>query len=174
MKILKTYPHFTDAELKEKMNSQTKVRAFQDWQIIYSVQTNYGKTAEEFAKIFGVSKQKIFQVIQQYNKNGKAWRRYDNWGGRREARCNMTLEEEKAILSSLESDALNGQILIYKQVKKMVEEKLGREVSDDYIWDMFKRHGWKKKVPRPSHPKANREEQEEYKKNFKRTWQPNH
>lgn len=29
---------------------------------------------------------------------------------------------------------------------------------------MFKRHGWKKKVPRPSHPKANREEQEEYKK----------
>jgi len=60
MKILKTYPHFTDAELKEKMNSQTNVRAFQDWQIIYSVQTNYGKTAEEFAKIFGVSKQKIF------------------------------------------------------------------------------------------------------------------
>jgi transposase len=174
MKILKTYPHFTDVELKEKMNSQTKVRAFQDWQIIYSVQTNYGKTAEEFAKILGVSKQKILHVVQQYNKYGEAWRRYDNWGGRREARCNMTLEEEKAILSSLESDALNGQVLIYKQVKKIVEEKLRREVSDDYIWDMFKRHGWKKKVPRPSHPKANREEQEEYKKNFKRTWYPNH
>lgn len=29
---------------------------------------------------------------------------------------------------------------------------------------MFKRHRWKKKVPRPSHQKANREEQEEYKK----------
>jgi len=86
----------------------------------------------------------------------------------------MTLEEEKAILSSLESDALNGQVLIYNQVKKIVEEKLKREVSDDYIWDMFKRHGWKKKVPRPSHPKANREEQEENKKNFKRTWYPNH
>jgi len=39
----------------------------------------------------------------------------------------MTLEEEKAILSSLESDALNGQVLIYKQVKKIVEEKLRRE-----------------------------------------------
>jgi len=114
MKILKAYLHFTNAELEKIMNSQTKARAFQDWQIIYSVQTNYGKTAEEFAKILGVSKQKIFHVIQQYNKYGKEWRKYDNWGKRCEARCNMTLEEEEAILYSPESDALNRQILIYK------------------------------------------------------------
>ena len=173
MKVLKTYPHYTDAELKAIMNKQTQPRAFRDWQIIYSVQTNYGRKAEEFSKILGVSKQKIFNVIQQYNKHGKGWRTYDNWGGRREARCNMSLEEEKALLSTIEPDALQGRILIYQHVKKIVEKKLERKVSDDYIWDMFKRHGWTKKVPRPSHPKGSREEQEEYKKNSKKTWQPN-
>jgi len=173
MKLLKTQPHFTDSELREIMKSQTKPRAFLDWQIIYSVQVNYGKKAEEFANILGVSKHKIYNVIQLYNKYGKEWRTYDNWGGRREARCNLSLEEEAALLKEVEKEALSGKILIYKHVKDIVEKKTGKEVSDDYIWDMFKRHGWKKKVPRQSHPKGNKEKQEEYKKNSKKIWQPN-
>lgn len=174
MKLLKTHPHFTDSELRAIMKSQQKARAFLDWQIIYSVQVNYGKKADEFADILGVSKYKIYNVIQQYNKHGKSWRTYDNWGGRREARCNLTLDEESSLLKEVELEALTGNILIYKHIKGLVEDKTGREVSDDYIWDMFKRHGWKKKVPRQSHPKGDKEKQEEYKKNSKKTWQPNH
>ena len=173
MKLLKTQPHFTDSELKSIMKSQNKLRAFQDWQIIYSVQVNYGKKAQEIADILGVSKHKIYNVIQQYNKHGKEWRSYDNWGGRREARCNLSIDEEASILKEVEEDALKGNVLIYKHIKGIVEEKVGRIVSDDYIWDMFKRHGWKKKVPRQSHPKGNKEEQDNYKKNLKKIWQPN-
>jgi transposase len=173
MKLLKTHPHFTDLELKSIMKSQKNIRAFQDWQIIYSVQTNYGKKAEEFADILGISKHKIYNIIQQYNKYGKEWRTYDDWGGRRESRCNLSIEEESSILKEIEEDALNGNILIYKHVKTIVEEKIGRKVSDDYIWDMFKRHGWKKKVPRQSHPKGDKEKQDDFKKNSKRIWQPN-
>lgn len=174
MKLLKTHPHFTDSELKSIMKSQNKIRAFQDWQIIYSVQVNHGKKAQELADILGVSKHKIYNVIQQYNKHGKEWRSYDNWGGRRESRCNLSIDEEASILKGVEVDALKGNILIYKHIKGIVEEKIGRKVSDDYIWDMFKRHGWKKKVPRQSHPKGDKEKQDNYKKNLKRIWQPNH
>lgn len=173
MKLLKTHPHYTDSELKVIMKSQKKPRAFQDWQIIYSVQTNYGKKAEEFSSILGVGKHKIYNVIQQYNKEGKGWRTYDNWGGRRESRCNLSLEEEASLLKEVEVDALRGNILIYKHIKNIVEQKTGKKVSDDYIWDMFKRHGWKKKVPRQSHPKGDKEKQNEYKKNSKKTWLPN-
>jgi transposase len=65
-------------------------------------------------------------------------------GGRREARNLMTLEEERQLLSETEQDALNGKILIYNHIKIRIEEKLGRKVSDDYVWDLFKRHGWTK------------------------------
>lgn len=174
MKLLKTYPYFTDLELRRIMQSQKTTRSFQDWQIIYSIQINYGKKAEDFANILGVSKHKIYNVIQSYNKFGKGWRTYDNWGGRREAVCNLSLEEEATILKEIEAEALNGNILIYKHIKMVVEEKTKKTVSDDYIWDLFKRHGWKKKVPRQSHPKGDKEKQEEYKKNSKKIWLPSH
>jgi len=174
MNVLKTVPHLTNTELLGKMKSQKKTRAFLDWQIIYSVQTNPGKKADEFAAILGVSKHKIYKVIQNYNKYGETWRSYDNWGGRREARCIFSLQEERELMKEFEKEAVLGNILIYRHIKKRIEDRAGKEVSDDYIWDLFKRHGWKKKVPRQSHPKGNKEEQEEYKKNSKRIWLPNH
>ena len=174
MKLLKTKSHLTDEKIKTIMQSQKLPRAFLDWQIIYSVQTNFGKTADEFSSILGVSKHKIYKVIQEYNKNGENWRTYDNWGGRRESRCILTLEEESNLLKKFEEEAFSGKILIYKHIKQRVENKVKREVSDDYIWDLFKRHGWKKKVPRQSHPKGDKQEQEDYKKNSKKIWIPNH
>jgi transposase len=172
MRILKTKPHLSDSELFSLLNSQKEIRAYKDWQIIYSVQINIGKRAEEIAQILGVSKSKVYYVIQCYNKHGINWRTYDNWGGRREERCNLSLEEEKSLLNELEADALSGNILIYKHVKSKVEAKVGNKVSDDYIWDLFKRHNWKKKVPRQSHPKSDKSSQEEFKKNSKKYWFP--
>lgn len=172
MKFLQTKGHLSDQELLKTLKSQKSSRAFLDWQIIYSVQTNPGKKAEEFAAFLGVTKQKIYSVIQGYNKYGTSWRTYDNWGGRREERCIFSLETEAEILEELEQEALSGNILIYKHIKVKVEEKAGKQVSDDYIWDLLKRHGWKKKVPRQSHPQGSEDEQHEYKKNSKRTWRP--
>lgn len=174
MKILSTKPHLTDEELKRKMNSQKDIRSFKDWQIIYCVQINYGKTAEEIAAMLGITTTKIYKKVQTYNKQGLDWRRNKNWGGRREARCHLSLEDEKKLLKQLEEEASKGFILTYKQIKARVEGEVGKEVSDDYIWDLFKRHNWKKKVPRQSHPKSDPEKQNEYKKNLKKTWQPNH
>jgi hypothetical protein len=45
MKKIKIATHFSDKALKKIMNSQTEVRAFKGWQIIYSVKTNPDKNA---------------------------------------------------------------------------------------------------------------------------------
>ena len=132
MKILKTFPHLTDSSVKTMMNTQTDIRAFKDWQIIYSVQTNFGKQAEEIACILGVKKSKVYNVVQLYNKHGKTWRSYDQWGGRRDARCHLTLEDEKLFMQSLEDDALSGNILTFRHIKDKVEIHVGKPVSDDY------------------------------------------
>jgi transposase len=174
MKILQTKHHYSDEDLKKMIESQSEIRAFKDWQIIYAVQTNRGKKAEEIAKILNTTKSKVLRVIQQYNKHGKDWRIYGKWGGRRNERCHLPLEEETSLMHSLEKDALSGKILTFKHIRQTVEEKVGKTVSEDYIWDLFKRHGWSKKVPRQYHPKRNIKLQEDYKKNFVRHWHPNH
>jgi len=112
------------------------------------------------------------RVICLYNKHGKNWYCGEKRGGRRQQRCHLSLEEEKALMKSLESDALAGNILTFKHIKKYVEVRVGKEVSDDYIWDLFSRHGWKKKSPRPYHPKADKQSQDDFKKNFVKIWLP--
>lgn len=174
MKKLSIKNHHTEEELQLLLKQEKNIRIYLDWQIVLSIKKNEGKTALEFSSILGVSKSKIYQVSRDYNLQGKDWKPYEKWGGRREARCLLSLEEEQSILKDIEEEALVGKILIYKHVKSIVELKIGKKVSDDYIWDLFNRHDWKKKVPRGHHPKRDTLAQDEYKKNSKRTWQPNH
>jgi transposase len=174
MRILQVKPYLADNELKCLMNSQKDVSSFRDYQIIYSVQTNFGKKAEEISDILGITKNKVYKTVQKYNKLGLSWKDNKSRGGRREECCHMTLEEEKNLMKSLENEALSGKILTFKNVKKSVETYLGKIVSDDYIWDLFSRHGWKKKAPRPHHPKADKEAQKEFKKNSRKIWLPSH
>jgi len=174
MRILQIKPYLTDKELKAIMNKQKAVSAFRDYQIIYSVQTNFGKKAEDIAKGLGLSTNKVYKTVEKYNKHGLEWKENVTRGGRRESNCLMLLTEESEFLKSIEQEALKGEILTYRQIKGKLELRLNRSVSYDYIWDLFKRHNWSKKVPRQSHPKADKEAQEAYKKNFQNYWQPSH
>ncbi|MDR2145001.1 MAG: winged helix-turn-helix domain-containing protein [Tannerella sp.] len=173
MRVLKVEPHLSERALKSIVNSQKSVRDFRDWQIIYSVQANPGKKASEIAEILCITKDKVYKTVEKYNRLGSSWKRGGHWGGRRESRCIMPRERERVFLQGVEGDALAGQIITYQQIKTKLEIQMDRKVSDDYIWDMFRRHGWTKKVPRPAHPKADEAAREEYKKNFRKIWQPN-
>ena len=174
MRTLKIEPHLSETELKKVMNSQKTVRDFKDWQILYSVQTNPGKQASSISDILCVTINKVYKTVEKYNKLGASWKSNITWGGRREKRCIMTIEKEKEFLRGVETDAINGRIITYQQIKSKLEATINRNVSDDYIWDLFKRHKWSKKEPRQSHPQADKVKQEEYKKNSGRIWQPNH
>jgi transposase len=145
MKVLTIASHLSETELKNIVNSQKSIRDFKDWQIIYSVQINSGKKASEIANILGVTANKVYKTVQKYNKKGASWKENVKWGGRRERRCIMALEKEKEFLQSIEKEALNGQIITYFHVKSKLEATINRTVSNDYIWDMFKRHRWTKK-----------------------------
>jgi transposase len=173
MRILKIKPHLTAAELNKVMNSQKSIQDFKDWQVIHSVQVNPGKSALDISKVLCIKPENIYKKVQRYNKLGVSWKTDVKHGGRRERRCIMSLDKERDFLNSMEEDAVDGQIITYQQVKQKLESQLSHTVSDDYIWDMFKRHRWTKKVPRQSHPQADKAAQEEYKKNSRRIWRPN-
>jgi transposase len=108
--------------------------------------------------------------VEHYNLDGAAALIYKYKGGRRRALLNIN--EEADLFVSLESLASKGLIKTANDIRNVVEQRIGKTVSDDYLWDLLHRNGWKKKMPRPYHPKRSIEDQAAFKKNFPKTWSP--
>lgn len=172
MKILHLKPHLTTAEISNKLMSCANSQHRSYWQILLSVSFNPRKKAEEYAQFLGVSTSKIYRIVEQYNKNGGTFLDNLKWGGRRKETSYLTLEEEKDLMESIRQKAVKGEILTARDVMVEIEKRLKKKVSDDYVWDLFKRHQWKKKMPRPQHPKHNQAAQDEFKKNSGKYWRP--
>lgn len=169
MRLLQLTQANSPAVFKEKMKSALTLSDYKRWQIIYHV-SSYAVNAEYLSDITGYSKANVYAIVQQYNNSKKKDVTSKQKGGRR--RSLMSVEDERQLMNSLESKALQGQILSGKDLRKIVEQKVNKIVSDDYIWDLFKRNGWTKHSPRPHHPNKEVEKQEEFKKNSKTIWLP--
>lgn len=169
---LKVVSHLNKSQLIEKMNIQKDIRLFQYWQIVYIVYNNPGKKSEEYASLLGINKEKVYRIIQTYNKKGVLFDKDLKWGGRREERSLITFKEESELMERIAIKARKGKVLTANDIRKEVEEKIGKKVSDDYLWDLFKRHNWKKKAPRPEHPNKNKKLQDDFKKNSPPFWVP--
>jgi len=155
--------------VKEKMKSSVTVSDFKRWQIIYHL-INYPVDAQYLSDITGFSKATIYSIVQGFNKTNSLDVSTKPKGGRR--RELMSPDDERELMDSLSEKALKGQILSGKDIRKAVEQKVNKPVSDDYIWDLFKRNGWTKHSPRPHHPQKDEQKQEEFKKNSKTIWLP--
>lgn len=120
--------------------------------------------------VVNLSVHSIYKIVESYNRVGAASLVCKPKGGRR--RALLSVDEEAILFSSLEQQAFKGLIKTANDIRSLVEKKVGREVSDDYLWDLLNRNGWKKKMPRPHHPKRSIEEQEAFKKNSPKNWSP--
>ena len=90
--------------------------------------------------------------------------------------CNRTLflswQEEEELLAEISKQDKEGLLVVTKTIKTEIEARIGRIVLKDYSYDLLPRHGWRRVVPRPKHPKQNAETQEDFKKNSRNTWKP--
>lgn len=172
MPTLKLNDHLSLAELKQKLHTSANIRIFKQWQILNAVANNPGTKAEVVASFLGTTATIVLRYVRLYNKQGSEYLSHLQWGGRREARSNLSFLQEEDLLKSIAEKSLKGEILTAKDIRKEVEAKVNRTVSEDYLWDLFKRHGWKKKAPRPKHPLQDITIQEMFKKNSQMFWQP--
>jgi transposase len=170
MRLLQLVPHLSDSEIKERLSKNRETLAHSRWQIIYLIQVGKVTSAELVAPIVNLSVHSIYKIVEKYNLVGESSIVYKPKGGRRKAY--LSLEEEKELFISLEDKASKGQIKTAGDIRLIVEKKVGRVISDDFLWDLFQRNGWKKKMPRPHHPKRSLEEQLEFKKNSPKVWSP--
>ena len=176
MAILQLKPHLTVEQLKERMNQERQVHAFKHWQILYAVARHSGIKAQAVALLLGSSTAKVRRTVQLYNREGPEFLQQLHWGGRREQRCLLSFEQEEELLQTWTATALEGGVLVAKQLRAAIVQKTGHSVSDDYLWDLLHRHGWSKKAPRPQHSKAEqaKEQREAFKKKHPSSSTPSH
>jgi transposase len=159
MASLSIAPHLSVEQIKERLYESRNGRHASYWQIILTLRLAPGKRAKEYAALLGQSERKLYRIRRLYNQQGPGFIENLQWGGRREPCCLLSFAEEETLLQAQTQTALTGGVLVAKQLREAVEKKVGRKVSDDYLWDLLNRHGWSKKAPRPEHPKAEQAEQ---------------
>jgi transposase len=167
MRPTKLINHLDEEGLKKQMKASANREQFQRWQAIFL--TSKGLTSEVVAEYVGTTKGTVHQWVHQYNHNGPNGILLQGRGGRRFGL--LTLEEERNLLEQVRSKAEQGRILTACAIKFHIEEKTGKEVSEDYLYDVLHRHEWRKVMPRSRHPKADSAKQEEFKKNSRSWWQ---
>lgn len=162
-RITRVKSHLAEEEVKERMRNDPNPLYRERWSIIYTAQV-HPREAKEIAKDLGVSVSKVHTLIPRYNKLGVAAVETPGKGGRHHEY--MTMEEEKQFLEALLERAKRGELVTIKQIKRDYEKKMGHKVNEVTIYRLLKRHRWRKVMPRPYHPKANKQEQEDFKNDF--------
>jgi transposase len=148
-------------EVKTVMDSTKNKMEFQRLQSVYLADTQSNLTAEKIGEIVRLSTHRVKMIHSKYRKYGMESIK-DRRGGR--YRENLTLEEETNLLSRFEEESQSGKLVVVGKIKLAYEEKVGREVAESTIYRMLARYGFRKIVPYKRHPKANKEEQEIFKK----------
>jgi len=139
-----------------------------DAPVLRRIQTVYYRVAfnmkpKQIAEMVGFSVQTVRNLHSQYSKYGEVTLYLDDKGGRNHAY--LTLEEENEFIGQFLKQATKGQILEVSEIHKAYEQKVSRKVCKSTIYKMLERHGWRKIAPRPRHPKASLEIQDDFKKN---------
>jgi|SRR5947209_6598111 transposase len=163
-RITRAAAHLPVEEVKTRLKLDPRPWCRQRWLIIYNALVE-PRTAAEIAKHTGSTVAMVHQVISTYNRLGVAAVETPGKGGRRHQY--LTLEEEDAFLAPFFSRAEKGEIATAGEIKLAFEAQIGHEVDESTIYRLLSRHGWRKPVPRPVHPKANPEAQAQFKKTLR-------
>ena len=121
-----------------------------------------GMTQPAIAAAMGASLSTVNRAHMAYDHGGiKALKPKPNGGRKHE---NMTLAEEKALLARFAKAAGAGEMLNIHDLKAAYEKAIGHATSDSTVYTLLHRHGWRKLMPRPFHPKRDLTAQNAFKK----------
>ena len=124
----------------------------------------YGFSIDQVAAALGISKGWACQLRMRFiQAGGLPAETKPKRGGRR--RENMSKEEETAFLAPFFDKAARGGILIVSEIKRALDEQMGRKTALASTYNLLHRHNWRKLAPDKRHPKTDVEAQLEWKKN---------
>jgi transposase len=119
-------------------------------------------TQPAIAAAMGVSLSTVNRAHMAYDREGIKALKPKPIGGRQ--RENMTLSEEKALLVRFGRAAGAGEMLNIHDLKAAYERAIGHPTSNSTVYNLLARHGWRKLMPRPFHPRRDLAAQDDFKK----------
>jgi transposase len=121
-----------------------------------------GVSQPAIAEAMGVSLSTVNRAHMAYDRGGLKALEPKLVGGRK--RENMTLAEEKDLLDRFGKAAGAGEMLNIHDLKSAYEKAIRHETSNSTVYNLLARHGWRKLMPRPFHPKRDLAAQNAFKK----------
>ena len=131
MRTLKLTAKFNLLDLHQSLKNASSIEEYKRWQVLYLTGTYDAVTAEYLSGITGLSVPSVYLIIQRFNKEGSDSVPLKKRGGRR--RSLLTIDQENAMMHKLKTKAAGGAILTAYDIRKYVEQTVGREVSDDFL-----------------------------------------
>ena len=148
--------------IKEAVKKNKNKRVEKKLQVLIMRHENKGN--EEISARTGYNVRYITTLMGQYKKQGlEEFIRIKQTSHNR----NMSVEQEAKVLAKFEEEADAGHELTVNQIRQGLESELGKETSVAYAYRVLKRHGWRKVMPRPKHPKAAAKEEQDSSKKLK-------
>lgn len=130
-----------------------------------------GATLEQTASVLGVGRATVGRCQAKVRRHLTHPAQLDpQWGGRR--RAAMSVEEEFEFLQPWADQAADGGMLIVAPLRAALAQRLGHPVTHSVVYRLLARHGWRKVAPDTRHPKSDPQTQEQWKKNFPKSWRP--
>ena len=167
-------PRRTDQQLVE--SARQVVRQTQDIRelrqalaVLLPVELN--ASLEQTARALGVGRATVPRLqcgFRQRCRSSDGGRK--SWGGRR--RALMSAEEELEFLRPWAEQAQSGGVLVLSPIRAALAQRLGRKVAASVVYRFLARHGWRKVAPDTRHPRSDPQVQEDWGKNFRKTWRP--
>lgn len=115
-----------------------------------------GNTNKEISAVTGYSEAHITEIVRIYISQGMSALVGNHYTSNNRR---MSFEEETNFLGQFLEEAESGQIITVEKILKKYEEATGKKSNTSTIYNLLKRHGWRKVKPRPRHPGAATEEE---------------
>ncbi len=161
MKSLITGDKATVARLAERLKQASSHSQYQRIQCVL-IRATLGSSAAEIAQLLGWTTATVHVLHSRWAKEGDTIFDIRARGGRRNQHLNA--QQEQDLLAPFVERAQAGGMLTVAEIQQVYQEQIGKAVAPSTIYRLLDRHGWRKVVPRPRHPKADVAAQAAFKK----------
>jgi transposase len=126
------------------------------------IRATLGSSAAEIAQLLGWSTATVHVLHSRWAKQGESIFDVRGRGGRHHQ--HLTAQQEQELLAPFVARAEAGGMLTVAEIQQAYRERTGKVVARSTVYRLLDRHGWRKIVPRPRHPKADVAAQAAFKK----------